>query len=464
MTTASARRASCCAAALLLLDRCSAPLPIARSRPDSLCRTVCVRGTCGRSSRRGRVWSGSEARSWTSARWITYGLLSGVLVPGGVGRLGDAARPRRRDLVSDDTHTDPPHRRRRKVQIPQAPPRVELVFALDTTGSMSGLIDGAKRKIWSIAQFIAHGQPKPDVRIGLVAYRDIGDAYVTRFYDLSDDLDDVFEHLSSFEAGGGGDTPEHVSKALYDAIYKTSWTKDQSALKQIYLVGDAPPHTDYSGRLRLQEDRQARPRARHPHQHHPLRQRRARPRWCGTRSRTAPAGEYASIDQSGGVRVAATPYDTDTGRAERRARRHRHRLRHAAAREVARKVGDGDRDAGTGGGRSRRLLRRARAARVGGDGDLVDDVVNGKVERGRRAKARRARYRRRCRRWTTPSARGLRQGARWTSAPRSRRRSTPSPSSATSGCKKNVADKPDSFDAKVEGALKKQAKSIGLAL
>ena len=66
------------------------------------------------------------------------------------------------------------------------------------------------------------------MRIGLVAYRDIGDAYVTRFYDLSDDLDTVFEHLSSFEAAGGGDTPEHVSKALYDAIYKTSWTKDQS--------------------------------------------------------------------------------------------------------------------------------------------------------------------------------------------------------------------------------------------
>ena len=29
---------------------------------------------------------------------------------------------------------------------------------------------------------------------------------------------------------------------------------------------------------------------------------------------------------------------------------------------------------------------------------------------------------------------------------------------------KNVKAKPDSFDAKVEGALKKQAKSIGLAL
>src|SRR5262245_34262248 len=76
-------------------------------------------------------------------------------------------------------------------------PKVDVVFALDTTGSMSGLIEGAKRKIWMIADYISSGQPQPEVRIGLVAYRDIGDEYVTRFYDLSDDLDTVFKHLQS---------------------------------------------------------------------------------------------------------------------------------------------------------------------------------------------------------------------------------------------------------------------------
>ena len=38
---------------------------------------------------------------------------------------------------------------------------------LDTTGSMAGLIDGAKRKIWSIANQLASGQPRPKVRIAL---------------------------------------------------------------------------------------------------------------------------------------------------------------------------------------------------------------------------------------------------------------------------------------------------------
>src|SRR4029078_8537148 len=105
-------------------------------------------------------------------------------------------------------------------------PRAEVVCAPDPTGSMSGLIDGAKRKIWSIANFIAQGDPKPELRVGLIAYRDKGDAYVTRFYDLSDDLDKVLERLNSFEAAGGGDTPEHVSRALFEAVHKASWTKD----------------------------------------------------------------------------------------------------------------------------------------------------------------------------------------------------------------------------------------------
>jgi Mg-chelatase subunit ChlD len=127
----------------------------------------------------------------------------------------------------------------------KARPRVDLVFALDTTGSMGGLIDGAKRKIWSLASFVAQGQPTPDLRVGLVAYRDVGDAYVTRVYDLDADLDRVYKRLHALRAEGGGDTPEHVARALDEAVHKMSWSANAEAVKVIYLVGDAPPHTDY---------------------------------------------------------------------------------------------------------------------------------------------------------------------------------------------------------------------------
>jgi hypothetical protein len=133
---------------------------------------------------------------------------------------------------------------------PKAPaikvrPKIEVVFCLDTTGSMTGLIDGAKAKIWSICNQIAGGKPTPDLKVGLVAYRDKGDVYITQVHDLTDDLDHVHAKLKTFRAEGGGDIPEHVNQALYDAVHKIKWSKDNKTLRIIFLVGDAPPHMDY---------------------------------------------------------------------------------------------------------------------------------------------------------------------------------------------------------------------------
>jgi hypothetical protein len=124
-------------------------------------------------------------------------------------------------------------------------PRVEVVFCLDTTGSMGGLIEGAKHKIWSIANQIVRGEPTPQLSIGLVGYRDYGDMYVTRVHHLSEDLDRVYENLMSFRADGGGDTPEHVNRALHDAVHGIAWSEDEETLRLIFLVGDCPPHMDY---------------------------------------------------------------------------------------------------------------------------------------------------------------------------------------------------------------------------
>lgn len=120
-------------------------------------------------------------------------------------------------------------------------PRVELVFALDTTGSMGGLIDGAKRKIWFIVDEVMKAKIQPEVKVGLVAYRDQSDSYVTKVTPLSDDLDAVYKDLMSLTADGGGDTPEDVELALHHALTKIQWSEGKDVLKIIFLVGDAPP-------------------------------------------------------------------------------------------------------------------------------------------------------------------------------------------------------------------------------
>lgn len=119
---------------------------------------------------------------------------------------------------------------------------LEMVFVLDTTGSMGGLIDGAKQRIWGIINDVMQKPTKPRVRVGLVAYRDNGDDYVTKLLPITEDLDKAYTTLMDYRAGGGGDTPENVRKALAEGVRGAGWSKARRGLAQIvFLVGDAPP-------------------------------------------------------------------------------------------------------------------------------------------------------------------------------------------------------------------------------
>ncbi len=124
-------------------------------------------------------------------------------------------------------------------------PVVEVAFVLDTTGSMSGLIENAKRKIWSIATSIVDANPAAEVRMALVAYRDIGDEYVTRKFDLTTDIQGLYGELLKFRAQGGSDWAESVNEALDVAITKLNWSQEKHVRRIVFLVGDAPPHMDY---------------------------------------------------------------------------------------------------------------------------------------------------------------------------------------------------------------------------
>ncbi len=130
---------------------------------------------------------------------------------------------------------------------------VEAVFVLDTTGSMGGMIETAREKIWSIATTLAQGDPRPEISIGLVAFRDRGDEYVTRVIDLTTDLDAIYGELMQFRAAGGGDIPEAVNEALYDAVHRISWSDNPNSYRVVFLVGDAPPHMNYPDDVKYPE-------------------------------------------------------------------------------------------------------------------------------------------------------------------------------------------------------------------
>ena len=85
---------------------------------------------------------------------------------------------------------------------------MEMVFVLDTTGSMGGLLSGAKQRIWGIVNGVMQTSSLSSVKVGLVAYRDRGDRYITQVLPLTEDLDKVYTTLMEYEAEGGGDAEE----------------------------------------------------------------------------------------------------------------------------------------------------------------------------------------------------------------------------------------------------------------
>lgn len=123
---------------------------------------------------------------------------------------------------------------------------IDLAFCIDTTGSMQGEIDAVKSKTREIVAKLAGSKPAPEVRVGLVAYRDRGDAYVTKVFQFDGDIDKVVKDISSLEADGGGDEPEAVNQALHDAVTKLDWSKEKKTVKMLFLIGDAGPN-HYNG-------------------------------------------------------------------------------------------------------------------------------------------------------------------------------------------------------------------------
>lgn len=125
------------------------------------------------------------------------------------------------------------------------PPKLDLVFVIDTTGSMWDDLASVKASASTIIDTIAASGA--DYRIALVDFKDhpvspygqAGD-YPSRLdLNFSTDKAATISAINALSAGGGGDWPESVFSGLMQAI-NLSWRADAS--KAIILMGDAPPH------------------------------------------------------------------------------------------------------------------------------------------------------------------------------------------------------------------------------
>lgn len=125
---------------------------------------------------------------------------------------------------------------------------VDIVFTIDTTGSMEPSISEVRTKLQAFAQELAKSEVAPRLAFGIVAYRDHppeDTTYVTQVFQISADVVHVQKELGKLSATGGGDGPEAVLDGLHDALNKIKWREHSHNV--IVLVGDAPPHGTGSG-------------------------------------------------------------------------------------------------------------------------------------------------------------------------------------------------------------------------
>ncbi len=114
---------------------------------------------------------------------------------------------------------------------------IDVGFALDTTGSMTEEIEAVKSAIRKA--FVRESA----LRVGLVEYKDRGDEYTTRLFQMTDDLARFSDVISTMHADGGGDMPEAMNVGLHEALTSLAWNNDAAA-RLLFVIGDAPPHAD----------------------------------------------------------------------------------------------------------------------------------------------------------------------------------------------------------------------------
>ena len=119
---------------------------------------------------------------------------------------------------------------------------LDLMLVVDTTGSMYDELEYLQKELESVITRAVSDNGNIPVRLSVNFYRDDGDEYVVRSFPFTDNISQAISDLKAQYADGGGDFPEKVNAALYNAINDHDW--NENSTKLLFIILDAPPHSD----------------------------------------------------------------------------------------------------------------------------------------------------------------------------------------------------------------------------
>ncbi|MEZ4828116.1 MAG: vWA domain-containing protein [Bacteroidia bacterium] len=122
--------------------------------------------------------------------------------------------------------------------------KIQVALLLDISGSMDGLIEQAKAKLWRIVNELADarfGEETPNLQIALYIYGgdhlNAENGYVKQVTPLTSDLDLISERLFELSTNGG---EEYCGKVITTSLNQLEWSHSADDLRMIFIAGNEP--------------------------------------------------------------------------------------------------------------------------------------------------------------------------------------------------------------------------------
>jgi hypothetical protein len=127
------------------------------------------------------------------------------------------------------------------------PDFLDLTFVFDTTGSRGDELVWLTKEFQGIVREAKRAAPGVDIRFGLIAYRDDGDAYKVKTFGFTKSQPEMQRWLKGLDANGGGDYPEAAAEAL-EAAAAMQWRRGKGE-RLVFHIADAPAHSNRAKRF-----------------------------------------------------------------------------------------------------------------------------------------------------------------------------------------------------------------------
>lgn len=123
-------------------------------------------------------------------------------------------------------------------------PKIQLAILLDTSSSMSGLIDQTRQQLWQIVNEFSRATQNgiaPKLEVAIYEYGNSGlsskNGFIRKVSGLTTELDQVSEVLFALTTNGGD---EYCGYVIQTAVNELQWSQSNNDIKAIFIAGNEP--------------------------------------------------------------------------------------------------------------------------------------------------------------------------------------------------------------------------------